>query len=724
MTSKTPTPIALQIKTLHQTKMGFLLADKVSLEVEDNMYMLKLSDATIRVKVPPKCIDQIRVVIQQFRVYQRTAREIMKLPKADRVDETLQFYLSLVSYFKDVIVAFHREAKDDASSSTSKWRSAHLDYHFALALHDSSFTEETQATALKAMKRTWTHFWEKKAFKDVQQLTAKRMHDSFCSGGDDMCGGSFQHILSDDDSMSVVIKKLTGDGSVQPKNNESERVAGSMDSQDDPITTKKRSTISETSSQIVVDDAVTELSSSSRMTRSKSIASKKISSQISANDSLSASSLQKRSMSTSSKQALSQIDADAGDSASSQQKTSKSSSNKVKQGGRQQKSVAVKGGKHTKLQSPTDEIASMFESNANSKRTQKDKKQTRKTRSSKALGKQKAASPPMVESEDHGEEASAVYPSVEPEVEEDNDMDWKESAADVHQYDEVLLPSVQDGWKEWTKILFEDGNSHIFLRLATWMLIRFRQLTNIDMNAPIDGIVIPQNPRLMDDVGDDHFFEALGLERLYSAIVHMETSPRYMSHIFHALGKVLASSDVSASNPRLIPCNSPPTVEARMMSDLDIPWLTLKDHDAIPVSAALNDPTDEDADGSLEGDDVDVREALDSMVIDEVSASVTPRTAISDSLFAKRKRTLSQASPPKNDGGRGPPKRRKDGWPHTVRSISPIASVTDIQESGLISSPLVPTLPLSANSGSPIHDTSVLLDAWDEEMANDIQDLG
>lgn len=328
-----------------------------------------IMDHYFKVKVSPKCVDQIRVVIQQFRVYQRTARELMKLPKADRVDQTLQFYLSLVSYFKDVIWAFHSEAKDDASSSNSKWRSAYLDYHFALALHDSSFTEDTQATALKAMKRTWTHFWEKKAFKDVQQrnslilasftlsedelnintVTAKRMHDLFCSSGDDMCGGSFQHTLSDNDSMSVMLKNLAGDRSVRPINNEGEHVAGSIDSEEKQINTKKRSTNSETSSQIVVDDALTEGSSSSRMTRSKSMASKKVSSQIDAQDSLSASSLKTRSISISSKQASSHIDADAGDSASSHKKPSTSSSKKAKQGGRQQTSVAVKGGKNMKL---------------------------------------------------------------------------------------------------------------------------------------------------------------------------------------------------------------------------------------------------------------------------------------------------------------------------------------------------------------------------------------
>lgn len=34
-----------------------------------------IMDHYFKVKVSPKCVDQIRVVIQQFRVYQRTARE-------------------------------------------------------------------------------------------------------------------------------------------------------------------------------------------------------------------------------------------------------------------------------------------------------------------------------------------------------------------------------------------------------------------------------------------------------------------------------------------------------------------------------------------------------------------------------------------------------------------------------------------------------------------------
>jgi hypothetical protein len=133
----------------------------------------------------------------------------------------------------------------------------------------------------------------------------------------------------------------------------------------------------------------------------------------------------------------------------------------------------------------------------------------------------------------------------------------------VEDYDNVVLPTIQEGWETWIKYAFEDGNSRVFLKLATWMLIRFRQLANIDMEAAIDGLIIPENPRLMDGINEDHFFEALGMERLYTAIVHMETSPRYMCHIFHALGKVMASSDVSTSHPRFLPCNSPPAVEAQ-----------------------------------------------------------------------------------------------------------------------------------------------------------------
>lgn len=126
----------------------------------------------------------------------------------------------------------------------------------------------------------------------------------------------------------------------------------------------------------------------------------------------------------------------------------------------------------------------------------------------------------------------------------------------------ALLPSSHDheSWDKWTKMAYEDGNSQVFLRFATWMFVRFRQVTGIAMDEPMNGVVIPQNPRLLEGDIDDDFFEALGMERLYSAIVHLESAPRYMCHLLHALGKVIHETDAGASNPQCQPCKSPPTV--------------------------------------------------------------------------------------------------------------------------------------------------------------------
>lgn len=76
--------------------------------------------------------------------------------------------MSLIEYLARIITAFSREAMEDKSSSNSKWRSAYLEFHFAMALKDSAFTKEMQDAALKEMKRTWAHFKEKRAFKKVQ----------------------------------------------------------------------------------------------------------------------------------------------------------------------------------------------------------------------------------------------------------------------------------------------------------------------------------------------------------------------------------------------------------------------------------------------------------------------------------------------------------------------------------------------------------------------------
>jgi hypothetical protein len=118
-------------------------------------------------------------------------------------------------------------------------------------------------------------------------------------------------------------------------------------------------------------------------------------------------------------------------------------------------------------------------------------------------------------------------------------------------------------WTTFTRIAFEHGNTQVFVKLGTWMLLRFRQLATQELDDDVNGIVIPQDPRTLTFNHHDQFLEALGMERLYSAIVHIESRPRYLSHLFHALGRAANESDMGASNPRFWPIPSPPPVIPR-----------------------------------------------------------------------------------------------------------------------------------------------------------------
>jgi hypothetical protein len=125
------------------------------------------------------------------------------------------------------------------------------------------------------------------------------------------------------------------------------------------------------------------------------------------------------------------------------------------------------------------------------------------------------------------------------------------------------LPTLLPDWDTWHRTAFEQGNSQVFLKLATWMLLRFRQLSMTDMNADVNGVVIPLNPRTIPFSSPDDFLEALGMERLYAAIVHMETRPRYISHLFHALGTLANDAEIGFSNHGSWPIASPPPVTPR-----------------------------------------------------------------------------------------------------------------------------------------------------------------
>lgn len=78
-------------------------------------------------------------------------------------------YTSIAYYYCDVLLAFVDEVKRTWRRNSTKWRSAHLDYHLALSLNNSAFNKQMQKAALAKMNRTWDDFVNKKVFTPVHE---------------------------------------------------------------------------------------------------------------------------------------------------------------------------------------------------------------------------------------------------------------------------------------------------------------------------------------------------------------------------------------------------------------------------------------------------------------------------------------------------------------------------------------------------------------------------
>ncbi|KAG1879694.1 hypothetical protein C8R48DRAFT_767930 [Suillus tomentosus] len=682
----TQDPVVLEIVSRSKSEIDGILSTFALVTV--NQHQMKILDMGIgyeNIEVPAKCADTLEVVTYQLHLYRNIANMLMKLPKAAHIDEQIMFYISLTAYLADVIYAFVGEVRQDGpKAKTSKWRSAHLDFHIALALQDSAFTLEHQKIALKKINRTWAQFREKKLYKRVQALTYEGLHRAFCTNDEDMCGGGFQHKNSCNDIIAELLINIQNVHAPETDDNAQTAVSDKGSTQASEVKKSQPSRVQAT---------VEPVASSTHMDRGSKLKSGEKSGNNKTPEPIAGTGT-----------VLSDIDAE-GESDSAcvanvfQLREDSKKSTKGRKANR--KSQPAKGtgkGKNkamNKTMSPTDDsndefaatesVSQSAPAKGKAKRKAKKKAFTPKVQQTdesddeldanessmasvkgmvnpRAVHQVLAADSPDDELQPLPDNESYVDQSAVPNSQSvgkenittasqtsllatdddekyrfiSDDPDIRLRAArplDEANLDPHTLPSVLDEWSKWNRIAFEQGNSHVFLKLATWMLLRFRQLANLDMDADVNGVVIPENPRTMAFDSDDQYLEALGMERLYSAIVHMESRPRFLSHLFHALGNVANTSDLGESNPRFWSITSPPPVISSMMSDTDIPWLSLK------------------------GEDTDVADEFDGMVIVDDDEH---RDTELDHRPAKRKRTSSVASPAKKDGGRGPSKRPKE----------------------------------------------------------------
>lgn len=166
-------------------------------------------------KIPPRQGALIRVISHQFYVYQRAVEALCAVRKQGEISQQLRCQVWLAQYYLDVILGFVGEAKNDTSSSKASWRSAYIDFHFAMGFMGNAYTAAQQEKALGNISRTWNDFQRKKHYPPVDKcmhntprspyiwwLTevpgdAMALHREFCIGKENMCGnmggGDFEH---------------------------------------------------------------------------------------------------------------------------------------------------------------------------------------------------------------------------------------------------------------------------------------------------------------------------------------------------------------------------------------------------------------------------------------------------------------------------------------------------------------------------------------------------
>ncbi|KAG2108240.1 uncharacterized protein F5147DRAFT_773822 [Suillus discolor] len=663
-------------------------------------------------KVPDKCLDAIQMVVHQLNLYQSTVKALGTLPKSRTVDQELRLYISLSAYLAAILSAFRGELTADTNIVTTKWRSMHLDLHIALALHESSFTLEQQAVALKKMKWSWSHFKEKKPYKKVQDTTAAGLHAHFSLNGDNMCAGPFKHTRSPADLTAemvqmlqsateakeeVKVKQEKGLKSVSfggndkqfeveimpapPQNATGSKLRKSSNGKMVKATAEPVTNLHDSSDKMVinVDEEEDNAPLIAPGVKSKCLGKavdRKSTMQVAGSRQPRPASMVSDEEESHTEQVASNFEGKKDTKKTAKnRKTNPKATRNIKKGKRRSESPAVKSKEceqNRMAGSPSD-----VESNSGV------------TLPAKCAGR-KGKGHPLIESED--EELEDVEDTGTPGKEEQMlrienesvgsvqaeecpyDLEMSQDSAD--ELDDIILPPGLENWDTWNKVAFERGNSQIFLKLGAWMLLRFRQLAMIPVDGDVNGLIIPESPQGMSFENQDDFYKALAMERLYSVIAHIDTRPRFMRHILHRLGRSVASADDADSQSQRSAVGSPPAVTLSMMSDMIVPWLLLTNgiHDNLG-----SDVVDEHG---------TVTDALQEMAIDSIDNQLDLQPDRSDRTEGKQKRTTSHASPPKQDGGCGPSKCPKDGMelpaflttPIPIEITPTVASIPEVSD--------------------------------------------
>ncbi|KAG2353795.1 hypothetical protein BDR07DRAFT_1382812 [Suillus spraguei] len=662
--------------------------------VEKNGTTIRLVIDKKSMTVPSQCYDALWLLHHHLNMYRRTANALMDDPGSSNA--TLDTYLCITYYYCEVLMAFFQEVKDDAPAASKTWRSAHLDYHFAMALNNNAFN--------KAYLERFQTEEDLQTCYAADKVTIDSYHKEMCNGKN-MCGlPSIDHSISVEDMIAAIITPESPSTTVAVEADKAEKKvhfgsAADVNRQSNAGSTSKsvkitvgpiQSAKSASTAPHVEDDDVDHVADMFNMKNDghKSHKNEKGGRQAQA---------------TRTVFPMEKNEVNNAPNAAGRKQDEQSGLNKRK------------GGRRAKEALPSTRIDGNFgrdmSGNDVSWETLDNVALNISTQTARGSGKeiveldnedvsiddaiisQSAAShepspanpTANVEFEVEDESSNAKpYKMVQnfseitaPEADTDEEIDELDlesdlvnntaASRDLGNSQDIQFPSTFEDWAKWNRITFEKGNSHIFLKLGTWILLRFRQLAKTPLYGDVDGLLIPEHPRSLPIEHEGDFNEALGMTCLYSALAHIETHPECLVHIFHEIGKSSSEGLLGRSHPGVRSVPELPIPVHSMMSDKQWPWLH-----AFPFEEDVH--TDErGAEGDTdEGDGgVSISMALDDMVISGPQDSAD----ISDGQEAqKRKRTISNAlSPPKTEGGRGFTKRSRASTAEPfIRPSSPI----------------------------------------------------
>ncbi|KAG1804133.1 uncharacterized protein BJ212DRAFT_1304432 [Suillus subaureus] len=624
----TENPIVLNIKLHGLLVTQQVMTKAIELHINHSRTKLTLIIDAKPCNIPPQYHNAMWRLLHHRNIYQRTASRLMEYLDLHVTKDT---YTSIMYYYCNMLLAFVEEVSDNWQWSNKLWCSVHLDYHFTMAIHDSAFIEPMQANALRNMDHTWDDFKCKKIYKPVldhiQEVTVDSYHTEFCNEKN-MCGvPNIKHKHSVDDMITSIIQQVI---------QSTPKLAGAAQAMKEDHTHSETNAVKATVGKIdsVMSDSRSSDNEDNDMHKATNLSCVIHTDLVDLKeDGLSLQRNQKGSHLRQAAHMASSRDDNVIDMSFISLKTQEvhnkvpckalpMEEDKVNQaadvfesnedackGQRNQKGVHQN--KHTIGSAMSDRQSSKGHSNCPSKNTTTKAKQKVITildsDDEGTTGISEIIIVADLEEENVSQDLNANVKiqtsqmAMHPQsgairadtkgkgkmilLSDDSDrmcsvMDGQShidlppvTAEDLQHFKDTDFPSMFEDWEEWNHIVLQKGNSQVFLKLGTWILLQFRQLMETPIHGYVEGLLILDHPAAFDINNEVDYWEALRMTHLYSALTHVDTHPEYLSHLFHKLGKASCEGQLESSNPGLRPLPELPTPVLSMMVNKQLPWL-------------------------------------------------------------------------------------------------------------------------------------------------------